>query len=219
MRILSWLTRANFMAIFGNQENAEIAAQLRELMSAAVHCSIKLDRKFELRESDMVEDEHRGDAALGRIEDALERAFLVRFGKADPTRLAHELDDIIDGMRDVARHVETYQAFLKDFPESSWDLIEIVKKGIDNLDKMISEVLNGRVNRSLVSQLASEISDLERQADVIRARAEQELASQPTIGDFRSFFAQKGLNDLLEGITDHAKHCTVNVLAIARQEA
>src|SRR3989338_2349659 len=67
-RILRYLTWAQLRATFGNQENIEIAEQLRELMAAARECSTKLSREIELHESDMVGAEHRGDAALQRVE-------------------------------------------------------------------------------------------------------------------------------------------------------
>ena len=218
-RLLKYLTLAQLRATFGNQENAEIAAQLRELMSAARNSSNKLSRESELRESDMVGEEHRGDDALQRVEEALERGFNVRFGKADPTRLAHELDDVIDGIRGVARHIETYAKFLNPFPDASRDLIKAVQLGIDNLDHLVDEVLNGRINRDRVKQYADVIIDLESRADVIRARAEQALVADGSVTDFRAFLAITGLNDLLERVTDHSKHCAVNLLSIARQEA
>lgn len=219
MGILGRITWAELRAAFGNQENAEIAEQLRELMSAARDCSRKLSRGAALHESDMIGDEHRGDAALQRIEEALERGFNVRFGKGDPTKLAHALDDVIDGMRGVARHIETYAKFLDPFPDTSNELVDVVQRGIDNLDHLVHEVLNGRIKLDRVRTFADEIIDLESQADVIRARAEQALVSDNSVADFRTFWAQKGLNDLLERVTDHSKHCAVNLLSIARQEA
>ena len=218
-RILRYLTWAQLRATFGNQENIEIAEQLRELMAAARECSTKLSREIELHESDMVGAEHRGDAALQRVEEALERAFNLRFGKADPTRLAHELDDVTDGMRGVARHVETYAKFLAPFPESSRELIEAVQQGVENLAHLVNEVLNGRIDRERVRTFADTIIDLESRADVIRARAEQALVADSAVTDFRAFLAITGLNDLLERVTDHSKHCAVNLLSIARQEA
>lgn len=215
----TWPLWPSFFKLFQNRENAEVARGLRELMNAAVACSIKLDRKLDLKEEDMIELEHKGDAAVDRIEEALEYAFIVRYGKGDPTRLVHELDDTIDRMRDVARHIETYARFLHPFPKRSWELIMLVQEGVKQLDAMVSEITNGRIRRDRVHQCANEIGRIERAADKERADAEKELAAMKDIPDVRAFEAHKRLNNLLESITDHLKHCAVGVLAIARQEA
>ncbi|HEY4520165.1 MAG TPA: DUF47 family protein [Candidatus Paceibacterota bacterium] len=221
MSLWDSLTFNGLLAFFGNKENAIIASGLRELMGAAQTCSSKLGLEGKLRESDMIEDEHRGDAALKKIGEAIERGFSIRFGKSDPTKLAHELDDVIDGMRDVARHIETNKMFLDPFPVSSGRLVHIVIESVAYLGKVIDEIVSDSANRDRLNVFSIEISDLEHEADVIRAQAEKELALSPlsSIPDFRAFLAVKGLNDILEKITDHTKHCAVVAVSMARQEA
>lgn len=216
---LKRLTWANFAALFANRENLEIAEQVRELMAAATSCAAKLGREVELRETDMIEDEHRGDAALEKIEKAIERGFIVRFGKGSPSQLAHELDDVIDGMRDVARHIETYRIYLDPFPQSSSELMRTITESIKYLSEMVNEIFSGRINSGRLSDLAASIIDLERKADTIRAGAERALAAAAVVTDPRAFIAPKDLNDQLESITDHTRHCAIIALSIARQEA
>lgn len=208
-------------ALFGNVDQKKVDTELRALSAAARDCAAKLRKGLEMDVDEITADEHRGDDALRRLSEAVEDTFIPRLttSKADTTRLGHELDDAIDLMRDVAEHIATYRRFLPELPLAASTLIRIVNDAIERLDRLIKELTNGKIEFDTVNRLAKEISALERDADRTKNDAIGELVRRDHFADFREFGAQKDLIDLLEGITDHAKHCAVIVLSMARQEA
>ena len=168
----------------------------------------------------IIEDEHRGDQALKALSLAIEQAFITRstLGKSDVTYLGHELDNVIDGMRDTAEHIDTFRRFLPSLPAPAGELIEIVYEDVQRLNQLVRELTNGRIDFPVMNELSARISEIERQADGVRLDAIRGLVDSD-FDDYREFSAQKDLIDLLESITDHVKHCSVTVLSMARQEA
>ena len=206
--------------VFGNKDNAAISKHLREHSAAALACAEKFRAGIRMDLAGIVEDEHRGDQALKALSLAIEQAFITRstLGKSDVTYLGHELDNVIDGMRDTAEHIDTFRRFLPSLPAPAGELIEIVYEDVQRLNQLVRELTNGRIDFPVMNELSARISEIERQADGVRLDAIRGLVDSD-FDDYREFSAQKDLIDLLESITDHVKHCSVTVLSMARQEA
>ena len=208
------------ITFFGNKDNAALAKHLRELASAAFACAEKFRVGVAMDLAGIIDDEHRGDQALKSLSLVIEHAFITKetLDKADVTYLGHELDNVIDGMRDTAEHIDTFRRFLPELPEAAGELIEMVYEDVQHLNQLVRELTNGRIDFPAMNKLSARVSEIERQADSVRLNAIRALVDAD-FDDYREFSARKDLIDLLEAITDHVKHCSVIVLSMARQEA
>ena len=215
-------TRAGsaLVTFFGNKDNAAVAKHLRELSAASRECATELHRGSSMNLDTITDYEHAGDDALEALSLALERSFILQetLRKADATHLGHEMDDVIDGMRDVANHLNTYRGFLPELPRSCVSLIEIVYTGAHKLDKLVVALTDGRIDFRSMNRLRTDISQLERDADTIKRDEISRLVNHEHFDDFRAYEAQRDLINRLEGITDNVKHCAVIVMSMARQE-
>lgn len=215
----AWNIVAGF---FGNTQNAEVVQELRALVVIVRDCASKLKPGLKMSLVDIVEAERRADKVHLHFNAAVEKAFILRAtlnNKPATIQLGHELDDMIDGMRDVAQHIDTFQKFLPELPEGSGRLIAIVEESAELLMRLSDELANGRIDLEEMKQIVEQVSRLEREADEIKNEAQKTFVDTEEVGDFRLYLARSGLIGGLESITDHAKHCAIMMLSMARQEA
>ena len=186
-----------------------------------------LDTARHLRETSchdrdaIVEHEHLGDATERQIHEILDKAFIMRFDKADMTRLAWEIDETIDGMRKIATHVEVHKAHLQVLPESALELLACIEEMAGKVLELTVILTRSRVDLSLVKQCAAALESAETRADELHFVAESELAAHYNKADASpvEYQAWLRLYNLLEKVTDHANHCGSHVLSMARREA
>jgi uncharacterized protein Yka (UPF0111/DUF47 family) len=57
----------------------------------------------------IIDYEHKGDAIVDEIHELLDNSFILRFDGADCMGLTDDLDNLIDGMRKVAFHIDIYR--------------------------------------------------------------------------------------------------------------
>ncbi len=207
-------------ALIGNQDNKAVTHALLGILHAMSKCAEEFRNGKDMNLEKVIELERRGDAALAALEEVLEPAFVLRgtLQKADVTSLGHELDNVLDGMRAVSRHIVTYERFLPELPTSSRLLFVTVDECVNTLCDLVPELTHARIDFPRVNQYVNHIKDLERHADELRDKALYDLVNGTTV-DYFTFKAKSNLDNLLESITDHAKRCAVIVLSMARREA
>ena len=94
---------------FGPSQNERFAALLLQLADTAVACAAHFRKTDGQDLPGIIDFEHRGDAIVDEIHELLDNAFILRFDVADCMRLTDDLDNVIDGMRKVAFHIDIYK--------------------------------------------------------------------------------------------------------------
>ena len=135
--------------------------------------------------------------------------------------LTDELDNMIDGMRKVAIHLDIYGAQLKDLSGDPARLIEQGESAILLVRELAGMLKEPRLNLTRVRELADKISTVESDADKLVAAAERRLVQQysPAGANRLEFLAWSKLYELLEVVTDDAKHVGKLILSLARKES
>ena len=102
----------------------------------------------------------------------------MRFDIPDAMRLTDEIDDVIDGMRGAAAHIDIYKHFLSDLRPEARELIVTGERSIQALRNLIVMLKDPKLSLPLARDLARAINDAESEADNIIARAERGLVSE-----------------------------------------
>ncbi|TSC87165.1 MAG: phosphate transport regulator-like protein [Parcubacteria group bacterium Gr01-1014_8] len=206
--------------MFGKSQNTPLAEMLFRLSDAA---ALSAKRLRETKCSDLeriTEFEHTGDETEAQIHEILDNSFILRFDKSDVTHLAAELDDMLDGMRRVAKHVHMYGKVLSPLKPQALEFLDIIASmttAVRDLVKMLSEK---RLSQSRIKECVKRLAHSESIADRTLENAAIALIAEFNIPGKSAieFSAWDKLFRLLEGITDSADHCGRLVLSMARKE-
>jgi predicted phosphate transport protein (TIGR00153 family) len=113
--------------------------------------------------------EHKGDTVVHEIFLSLNRTFLTPIEPEDIHTLASTLDDVVDGIEDVAHRMEAYG--IKRLPESVQTMCEILAQ----CSGRISNALDALAKNQPVIPDCIEINRLEDEADHVVRRAVTDL--------------------------------------------
>src|SRR5262245_12434533 len=134
-----WETITRF---FGPSPNDRFAQLLLQLADTAVACAAHFRQTNGTDHAGIVDFEHRGDAIVAEIHELLDNAFILRFDIADCMRLTDDLDNVIDGMRKVAIHIDIYRPLLTPLRPEAMELFAIGERmmiGVRELVAMLGE--------------------------------------------------------------------------------
>ena len=206
---------------FGQSQNERFAQLLLQLAETAVACAAHFRQTGGEDLAGIIDYEHRGDAIVGDIHELLDNVFILRFDVADCMRLTDDLDNVIDGMRKVAIHIDIYKTVVVPLRPDALELFAIGERmmaGVQELVKMLSEP---KLPLARVRDRARTIDEAESEADKLVAIAERKLVAQysPADANRLEFIAWDKLYQLLEQMTDEANHCGNLILSLARKEA
>lgn len=207
--------------MFGPSRNDQYAAMLKGVSNIALECS----RHFRASEAQdvpgIIAFEHQADALVGEIHELLDNSFIMRFDIPDAMRLTDDLDDVIDGMRKVALHVDAYKIYLAKLPPEAHELMDLAGQMLVHVDELISMLAEPRLSLTRVRAVAGIIDQMEAKADKLTAEHERKLVeeySKPG-ASVLAFIAWRQLFHQLEQMTDDANHCARQILSLARKEA
>jgi len=210
-----------FGRFFGQSHNDRFAELIRQLADIAVECAAHLRSTRGRDLTAIVAYERRADQTVDAVHELLDDTFILRFDVQDAMELTDEIDNVIDGMRKVASHLDIYRAQLSELSDDAIALIALSEKAIIGVRDLAGMLTDARLDLSRVRQVADRISVVEAEADSVVAAAERRLveAYSPAGANRLGFIAWSKLYELLEGITDDAKHVAKLILSLARKES
>lgn len=207
--------------LFGNSNNEQFAGLLRQLSDTVVQCSQHFLESSGRDLKGIVDFEHKADAIVDAIHELLDNSFIMRFDIPDSMKLTDDLDNVIDGMRKVAIHLDVYKLHLTDLRPEALELMRIGDRMASQLHALVAMLGEPRLKLAKVRELASSVDDAEAEADRLVSRVERTLVeeySQPGANAI-GFIAWHQLFHLLEEMTDDANHVARHILSLARKEA
>lgn len=207
--------------MFGPSRNDKYASLLRDISKVGLECAAHFRRTQGRDAPSIIEYERKADRIVDEIHELLDKAFIMRFDIPDAMRLTDELDDVIDGMRKVALHIDAYQSFLSEMRPQAIELMDLGGEMLVRLDKLVAMLAEPRLSLAQVREVANEIDEMESRADKIVAQTERDLVAEFSApGSIAlGFIAWHQFMHLLEQITDDANRCAGLILSLARKEA
>jgi uncharacterized protein Yka (UPF0111/DUF47 family) len=207
--------------LFGPSQNDEFARLLIRLANVGVECAAH----FRVTEGQdlpgIIVFERRADKLVDQIHELLDNAFIMRFDLPDAMRLTDEIDDVIDGMRGAAAHIDIYKQYLSTLRPEARELLVTCERSIQALRNLVETLGNRKLSLTAVRDLTRAINEAESDADQIIARAERGLVAEFSAPGTRTleFIALEKLYAMLEEMTDDAKRCGKLIISLARKEA
>jgi hypothetical protein len=206
---------------FGSSQNERFAQLLLDLAETAVACAAYFRKAGGQDPKGIIDFEHRGDAIVDEIHELLDNAFILRFDVADCMRLTNDLDNVIDGMRKVAVHVDIYKPILAPLRPEAVQLFAIGERMMMGVRQVVAMLSEPKLALGRVREAARSIDESEAEADKLVAMAERNLVAQymPAGANHLEFIAWDKLYQMLEEMTDEANHCSNLILSLARKES
>jgi uncharacterized protein len=207
--------------LFGPSRNGQYAAHLKRIAGIALECADNFRKTNGQDVQGTIAFERRADRIVDEIRELLDNSFIMRFDIPDAMRLADELDDVIDGMRKVVLHIESYKLYLAQLRPEVHELMDVAATMLVHVDKVVSMLAEPRLSLAKVRAEADIIDELEGKADRLVSGYERKLVEEYAGPgkDMLGFIAWHQLYHLLEQITDDCNHCARQILSLARKEA
>jgi len=206
---------------FGQSQNERFAHLLLQLAETAVECAAHFRQTGGEDLAGIIDFEHRGDAIVDDIHELLDNVFILRFDIADCMRLTDDLDNVIDGMRKVAIHIDIYRPVVLPLRPDALELFAIGERMMAGVRELVAMLSESKLSLARVRDRARAIDEAEAEADRLVATAERKLVAEysPPGANRLEFIAWDKLYQLLEQMTDEANHCGKLILSLARKEA
>jgi uncharacterized protein Yka (UPF0111/DUF47 family) len=206
---------------FGSSQNERFAELLMQLADTAVASASHFRQTGGQDLPGIIDFEHKGDAIVDDIHELLDNAFILRFDIADSMQLVDDLDNVIDGMRKVAIHIDIYRTVLVPLRPDALELFAIGERMMLGVRELVAMLSESRLSLARVRERARPIDEAESEADKVVAAAERKLVSEYIAPNANrlEFIAWEKLYALLEQMTDEANHCAKLILSLARKEA
>ena len=207
--------------LFGPSNDARFAELINQLSAVVSECSRHFIESGGRDLDGIVDFEHRADAIVDAIHELLDNSFILRFDVLDSMKLTEDLDNVIDGMRKVAIHMDVYKLHLQALRPEAVELMRISDRMVQSLQRLVGMLGGPKLVLSKVRDISRSVDEAEAEADRLVSDMERRLVeeySQPTANTI-GFIAWHQLFHLLEEMTDDANHCARHILSLARKEA
>jgi uncharacterized protein len=207
--------------LFGASHNDRYTELLGQLAGIGVECAAHFRATEGQDVPGIVALERKADKIVDEIHELLDNSFIMRFDIPDAMRLTDELDDVIDGMRRAATHIDIYKPFLSKLRPEAKELVVAGERSIQALRDLVALLSAPRLTLQSARDKARLINDAEAEADKIIAQAERGLVQEfsSDTANKLEFIALDKLYQMLEEMTDDAKRCGKLIVSLARKEA
>ena len=201
--------------------NDRFAEHLLKLADIAVACAAHFRETGGQDLRGTIDFEHAGDAIVDEIQELLDNAFIFRFDVGDALRLTDDLDNVIDGIRKAAFHIDIYKPLLNTLRPEALQLLAVGERMIGDVRRLVAMLSEKSLPLGVVRDVARIIDEGESEADRIVADAERKLVAEyrPQGANRLEFIAWDKLYQLLEETTDEANHCGKLIASLARKES
>ncbi|MCU0954829.1 MAG: DUF47 family protein [Hyphomicrobium sp.] len=214
-------TRFAVGSLFGPSRSDRLVELLKELSRTAIECAA-LFRETKGRDARaIIAVEHKADRIVEQIHELLDNSFIMRFDIPDSMKLTDNLDDVVDGMRKVALHLEAYAPFVSELSADAMEVFALGEAMLHDIDTLVDMLAGPRLSLPKVREVTNRIDAAESMADKLVAEKERKLVAEYAAPGANAigFIATHQLFHLLEQMTDDANHCANMVLSLARKEA
>jgi uncharacterized protein Yka (UPF0111/DUF47 family) len=208
-------------SLFGPSRSDRLVELFKDLSRTALDCAA-LFRATKGRDAKgIIEIEHKADRIVEQIHELLDNSFIMRFDIPDSMKLTDELDDVVDGMRKVALHLEAYAPFVSELSPDAMEVFALGEEMLRDIDSLIDMMAGPRLSLAKVREVTNRIDAAESKADQLVAAKERLLVAEYAAPGANAigFIATHQLFHYLEQMTDDANHCANMVLSLARKEA
>lgn len=184
--------RTDFYRAFLNQSDLVHQAATLLLDAAQADAATLQDAARRIEEL-----EQKADGVIHEISSHLRKTFITPLDPEDIHRLAHALDDVVDGIEDAAHRMALYK--LDPMPTLVVELCRV----IHGCTELIQQALAQLEQQGTTSDHSVEINRLEDEADRIYRRALAELFASPP--DAITVLKQKEIYECLEATADRCE--------------
>lgn len=204
-----------------SKSNTQFAEQIDSLAKVAVECAAHFRTTAGRDLKSIVDFERKADRIVDDIHELLDNSFILRFDVQDAMELTDEVDNLVDGLRKIAIHLDIYKDLIRDLDGDAAQLVALGEQGIIKVAGMTAMIGEPRLDLAKARELADAVSKIESDADQLVAAVERRLVRQysPAGANRLEFLAWTKLFELLEKVTDDAKHCAKLILSLARKES
>ncbi len=105
--------------------------------------------------------EHRADRIVEQIHELLDNSFIMRFDIPDSMKLTDNLDDVVDGMRKVALHLEAYAPFVSELSPDAMEVFGLGEAMLKDIDILVDMLSGPRLSLAKVREVTNRIDAAE----------------------------------------------------------
>ncbi len=192
MRINLLAGNESFFPLF--QQQSEALRDASRLLVEEAHSS---DQRARSVAAEILDLEHRGDALIRDIVQRVNTNLITPVEPEDIRTLASRLDDVLDGIEEVAYRIAAYR--LSELPTAAVRLCEI----IETCATLIDEAVRAARIRNGIHEQCTEINRLENEADRMTRSGIRELLQHKE--DPIAILKLKEIYELLEGTVDRCE--------------
>ena len=213
--------RGALASLLGSSGNDKFTVLLRRLSQTAMEAARHFRETGGQDLKGTIDFEHRADLIVDEIRELLDNSFIMRFDIPDTMRLSDDIDDVVDGMRKVALHIDAYKPLLTEMKPEVIELMQLSETMLKDVDQLVAMMAEPRLSLARVREVANRVDEAESHADKLVSDYERKLVAQYSApgANALGFIAWHQLFHLLEQMTDDANHCAKLILSLARKEA
>jgi predicted phosphate transport protein (TIGR00153 family) len=192
------------------QEQARILVESSELLLEGVRAGADRSGVMLTRIGQL---EGEADEVVHKVATALNRTFIRAYEPEDIQALASGLDDIIDGLEEVAHRISAYR--VSPIPPVVVQLAEILEESAHAVQRAVG-ALAGRDHAAVLARCA-EIDRLESKSDVLMRQAVARLF--PATNNAIDLIKLKEIYELLEDATDRCEDVADTLRSVVVKES
>jgi uncharacterized protein Yka (UPF0111/DUF47 family) len=189
-------------------------------LAATDQLAVALEGEPEQALARIIQIEHTADEVVGQVDRLVDETFIPPYDKRDIVHLAHELDNIVDGLRTAVRQIVSYRALNVQDGHSltviARSFNELIRRSTIELKRVVDGMPH--LDHDGIRTAAKTIAAYETEGDELFARAIQDLFPDPNQPLTAAMLAWRDIFRQLERITDGCEHAMNVIVSIARQE-